>query len=113
MPGPTELKVGRPLKLRSIRFKNGGEIRLLPIPASDLEPAYAKERIGRVVDALAGPVAGFAIVAWGPDGKSTALMHTTKASLMPSMMIPEFVRNRLLADQIERWTIESVREDEG
>lgn len=53
-------------------------------------------------------VAGFALVAWGPDGSSVAEMQVSKASNIPSMLVPDFVRNRLLAQKIEDWTLDEV-----
>lgn len=110
MPGSPELKPGRPLKLRSVTFKNGGGvIRALPVnPDAALDPGYVKRRVAQVIETLDGPVAGFAVVVWGPDNGSTALMNVAANSKMPLMMIPDFVRNRLLADQIERWTIADI-----
>lgn len=113
MPGSPELRAGRPLKLRSVKLKTGGgEIRMLPAnPDAALDRAYVMRRVGQVVETLDGPVAGFAVVVWGPDNKSTALMNVAANSKMPLMMIPDFVRNRLLADQIERWTIADINKN--
>lgn len=54
-------------------------------------------------------IAGYALVVWGYDGKSTAKSFTD-GGVSPSMLVPDFVKNRLLADKIEDWTIETVNE---
>lgn len=98
-----EPKVAR-LRLRSVRLKSGGgEIRVLHGTTREDEARYAENRMQRVIDAHAERIAGFAIVVWAPDGASTALTVANETSRMPSILVPDFVRNRLLADTIERW----------
>ena len=93
-------------RLHSVSFKNGrGSIRVF---RGDDCAIIARRRMNRVMDALDGPVAGMAVVVWGPDGASTAGMTIGRASRIPQILAPDFVRNRLLAERIESWTLDSV-----
>ena len=59
-----------------------------------------------------GSLTGFALVVWGADGTSCADMMSS-GGVTPEIMIPDFVRNRLLAEKIEHWTIDSVNRSQG
>lgn len=51
-----------------------------------------------------GELAGFCFMIWDTDCKSTA----TSANMgghIPSVVIPDFVRNRLLQQRIEDWAV--------
>lgn len=109
MPAPTELKPGQPLRLRSVRFKNGGgELRVMP----NSEPGNAdvKRRVLGALDSMSAPIVGIALVAWAEDNGSVAHLNISGESRIPFILVPDFVRNRLLANAIEHWTLESVRE---
>jgi hypothetical protein len=45
-------------------------------------------------------------VAWGPDNASVATLSSNDLSKIPSILVGDFVRNRLLAYTIERWVSE-------
>ncbi len=93
-------------RLRSVRFKDGrAPLRVL---RGDDYAVIARRRVDRVMAALDGRVAGMAIVVWGPDGASVAGMTVTPISKIPSILVPDFVRNRLLAECIESWTLDSI-----
>lgn len=107
----SEYKIGT-LRLRSVRLKSGGgEIRVMRLPSRDEEVNYAKKRIAAAVDAHSGRVAGFAAVIWGADNSSTSLITVNAGSRIPSIYVPDFVRNRLLASQIEAWTMDNFERD--
>jgi hypothetical protein len=50
------------------------------------------------------PVVGFAMVMWNADGTSNAACKAYPGSSIPSIAIPDFARNRLLAEKIEEWS---------
>lgn len=102
-----EPRVAR-IRIRSVKFKSGGEIRLLRLPDPEDARRFAENRAKKVIDAYQGLVAGFAFVVWGADGGSTALVSVNEASNIPSIMVPDFVRNRLLAERIEAWTLDTL-----
>jgi hypothetical protein len=91
-------------RIRSIRLKNGGaEIRVIRRP--DVR-SLAKKSALACIDALQGDVAGMAIVVWAADGGSTAAMRVGTASTIPSILVGDFVRNRLLAEVVSDWTLD-------
>lgn len=99
------------LRLRSIRFKDGrAPLRILRDPRAEARRSF----IASANDAFCthpDDCAGFALVIWGADGTSTAACQIARSNSIPSILVPDFVRNRLLAQRIESWTLDSVRED--
>jgi hypothetical protein len=53
-------------------------------------------------------LAGYAVMAWDKDGVST-IDAANFGSCIPNILIPDFVRNRLLAHRIEEWVLEDFR----
>jgi hypothetical protein len=102
-----DMKVGT-LRLRSVRFKNGGELRLLPTQTREDDVRFVRERVERVIDTHTGRIAGVALVVWAPDNSSTVTLSVNDSSKIPSIMVPDFVRNRLLAERIESWTLDDI-----
>lgn len=76
----------------------------------NIETSIAKVLDGQ--ETCPGGLAGFAIVVWGLDGSSTAAL-ATDGGVTPTILIPDFVRNRLLGEKIEAWTIESINRSNG
>jgi hypothetical protein len=50
------------------------------------------------------PVVGFAIVMWDSEGASDAACRAYPGSNIPTIALPDFVRNRLLASKIADWS---------
>lgn len=74
-----------------------------------------EKRIRAVIDAHCDAgmdLGGFAMVVWNRDGASTCDM-ASDGGVSPPIMIPDFVRNRLLAQKIEHWTIDTINESAG
>lgn len=93
-------------RLRSVRFKNGGEvIALNQFP--DGRRAEVERHIREVLDAQE-MIHGFAIVAWDDQGRSTCFSANYESQI-PVILIPDFVRSRLLAQRIEHWTLEDMK----
>lgn len=90
--------------IRRVRFKAGGEVHLLRQSADDAR-ARALRDVRMCLDGQK-EVAGFAFVVWG-DADSTAAHWAGPESTIPAILIPDYVRNRLLAMQIERWTLDT------
>jgi hypothetical protein len=95
------------LRVRSVRMKNGGaSIRVLRDTYD-----YAADVRGQVLECLSaqGPdIAGFSFVVWGRDGGSTCAARANMRSQIPPIMIPEFVKARLMAEEIVKWSVEAV-----
>ena len=49
------------------------------------------------------PIVGYAVVLWDAENGSNASLRTGQGSSIPSIAMPEFVKNRLLASKIEEW----------
>ena len=60
-----------------------------------------------------GDVAGAAFVVWSADNGSSAMMFAGADSRIPSILIPDFVRNRLLAVKIIDWTKDDINTSNG
>lgn len=69
-------------------------------------------QLARATIEAAEDIGGFALVIWDPSGSSVACMDVTRSNI-PSILVPDFVRNRLLAYRIEGWTMETVDERWG
>ena len=50
------------------------------------------------------PAVGFAIVAWSADTMSWATARSYPGSSIPAIMVPDFVRERLMAERINEWS---------
>ena len=94
------------VRIRRVRFKSGGELHLLP----DRRDAVRGRVERNIRDALdtQDDIAGYAFVAWGANSDSTTTHWAGSQSAIPTILIPDFVRNRLLASQIIKWTLDSV-----
>jgi len=105
MPSPT-VRTSIP-RLRSVRFKNGGEIRLLPSPREELSWRLATELLdagAELIETHAGKLAGFAVVVWTADGDAGGHLRNTRFATVPPSALPTFtadvVRRILVADQL-------------
>lgn len=97
-------------RLHSVKLKAGGaRLHVLKGGGYDLRDEYAAVT-REVAKSHDGRIAGFAVVVWGPDNASTCACRVGNASTIPSILAPDFVRNRLLADRIESWTIETINQ---
>jgi hypothetical protein len=59
-----------------------------------------------LVDAIQSdgmPIVGYAVVLWDADGGSNASLVAGAGSTIPSIAMPEFVKQRLLAAKIQEW----------
>lgn len=57
-----------------------------------------------------GRLGGFAFMVWDTDGAST-VDAANMDGYIPTILIPDFVRNRLLAYRIETWTLDTIYGD--
>lgn len=66
-------------KIAAVRFKNGGELRLMPNPresASALVESWLRREIAHHVEVGHGQLAGAVLVTWHADGSiSSGFMH--------------------------------------
>lgn len=70
-----------------------------------------ESRIKAVLDAQGEPIVGMAFVVWGPDGASTAdVVASLPGNSIPSCLVPEFVKLRLLGEVVEGWAIKALEQ---
>lgn len=96
-------------RIRSVRFKNGGEVRLLEAPREIEHRRMTGELracVERSVEAHQGQLAGFALVCWSADGTAGASVHIAPTSPYVRMAIPalaaEGVRHVITSVQIDK-----------
>lgn len=95
-------------RIRSVKFKNGGEVRVLKHESSS-DRGIIERRVRGVLDAFEEVPVGFAFIVWGEDGISCCAAGRNEKSQIPHILIPDFIRNRILADQIEDWALDEVK----
>ena len=83
---------------------------ILQFPTISENRKNIEKRFRAVLDAHGEDICGFALVVWGSDTRSTADLGVKihDGSVIPEILIPDFVRNRLLAVKIEQWTIDEL-----
>lgn len=82
--------------LRIVRLSSGPERTRRTILAETREMIDGMMSDGR-------PVVGFALVVWDSNGSSDAACRAYPGSQIPGIAVPDFVRNRLLAEKILEW----------
>lgn len=83
-----------PVRIRSVRFKAGGEIRLLPSPREKIDRelrARLQEKMDYLFAELPGKVAGYALVLWAADGDVGADVAIAQTSPYVAPAIPHLV----------------------
>lgn len=95
------------VRIRNVRLK--GNVTLLRQP-KDVDREHIERSVRSVLDSQ-HDLAGFAIVVWGADFSTTCDMDSGPRSNIPSIVIPDLVRARLLAYRTETWTIQSLIPD--
>lgn len=91
-------------RLRRIRFKDGRTIEMLRLPENPGSDGMWAD-IRAKMESHGSEVEGYAFVVWGGDYSTVAL--ATGPSL-PLAYLPDYVRNRLLLQIFERWTIDTL-----
>lgn len=88
---------------------------LVQFPTTNENRVYIERRLRGVLDAHGSDLRGFALVVWAKDGMSTAdfgsqsLKDGEVGPILPDILIPDFVRSRLLALKIEEWAVDTIR----
>jgi len=108
----TEHKTSTP-RLHSVRFKDGGAtVRVIHAPPkrknrADLDRLVRETLAFYPSDSC--DIGGFAFVVWDAEGASTCVLANYDGRI-PSILIPDFVRNRLLAQKIIQWTMDDLKD---
>lgn len=96
------------VRIGRVKLKRDGKVVLLRKP-EDHRAAIA-DCVNSILNGHGTDIAGMAFVVWGSDMQSTADMKVF-GNPIPTMLVPDFVRNRLLAERIETWTLEALRRE--
>ncbi len=101
-------------RIGKVKLKNGPEIVRLP-EQHRRDEKVVRDVFNGMIAAMdnADPIAGYAIVLWDREGRSIANFGAREGSPIPTILIPDFVRNLLLARRIETWTIDTINEQVG
>jgi hypothetical protein len=90
-----------------VHFKATGLVlHRLQARTDEARVAFLQEMRSLVDDFQEGglPIVGYAVVLWDADGGSSASLRAGRGSSIPSIAMPEFVKNRLLAEKIMEWS---------
>lgn len=94
-------------RLRRVRFKDGRTIEVLrPKPSDDQHIRAQLKKVVAWAMEMDRPLGGAAIAVWDIDGSSICDLQSN--GTIPAILVPDFVRNRLLAAKIEDWTIDTL-----
>lgn len=90
------------VRIKSVTFKDSG-LRVYPMPDPALrDRVWVMESVRKVLNTHLR-IAGFAFIAWEPDGSSACVMDARDISHIPTTLIPDFVRERLRAERMFKW----------
>ena len=108
-PTPSRTDVAFRVRIRAVRFKSGGEVRVLPSVREDISGDLLNELNETAADVWnhhQGKVAGFALIAWTADHDVAAHVQNTATSPHPFSALPamcaDSVRRVLTKVQINR-----------
>lgn len=96
------------LRLRRVRFKDGRTLEVLRPKQFD-PMALADEVKKTVVDHCQNSIGPFgcAVVCWSVDMVTTGRVWNS-ATPLPGILVPDLVRNVLLGNKIEAWTLDTL-----
>jgi hypothetical protein len=96
------------VRISKVRLKNGPVIVRLP-DHNERRRAAIIAWVKKVLDSHItgeGQIAGFAFVVWDADGAASC--KTLAGGCVPALLMPEFVKNKILAERITDWTLDEV-----
>jgi hypothetical protein len=97
------------LRVRSVLMKAGGA-KISVLRTDDFDyAADARAWAAQCIAPHTHDIAGFAFIVWNHDGDSTCKLKANMRSSIPMIMVPDFVRNRLLAERIVDWAVEEMK----
>lgn len=94
-------------RISSVRPKDGSA-KLIILKPKDHRRRVLLLRWARELMDRCATVDGFAIVVWDKAGYSSCA--SIGGEVVPSAVVPDFVRNRLLTHAITSWAVDDVRE---
>lgn len=95
-------------RLRSVRLKNGGALIRVLRPEQSGDRLKVEELVRETLSVASSDIDGFVFMVWDRTGASTCAQRT-KGNI-PSIYVPDFVRNRLLGQTITNWALDDFKE---
>ena len=95
------------VRIVRVRPKRGQKVELLRVPKSEDRSKILREDVGRFISTMPAEIAGFAIMMWDMDLNTNGKIRVWDNPI-PSILVPDLVRNWLLAKQAEDWTVERL-----
>jgi hypothetical protein len=94
-------------RIRSVRPKGRDSARLLVFPDTrKRDRDFVLRIITNNLDAHTGGIAGFAFVVWDNSLASSAELRCSLSGQIPSIAMPEFIKNRVMATKVMEWVRE-------
>lgn len=95
-------------RIRAVRLKDGANLEIVRLKDGN-ERTYVSIMLEMrdLIDEMRARdfhPAGFAIVAWSGDAASFATARAYPGSPLPAIMVPDFVRERLMTERIRELT---------
>lgn len=98
------------LRIRSIRPKDGSaEVRVLYSKDPDISERVATCGPRMLASAGTNQLVGYCLFAWRADGTAYSLRRAGNGNQIPAALLPDFIRNALLADTASDWAIEAFK----
>lgn len=93
------------LRLRSVKFKNGGEVRLLKPPPKDTfsQNAFEERAVAFRESSVFENLAGFVLVGWDKTGTVFITVNNTNRSGVNAGGEAQFVHDAILAHVATTW----------
>ena len=95
-----------------VRLKGGAYLHVLPL-VMDPNTAQVLADVRATLNNHGTPVAGFAFVVWDNEGGSTSAWSRFARCPIPTPLIPEFLRTRMVLAIAGRWAAEDVNASWG
>ncbi len=99
-------------RIRAIRYKSGGEVRLLP---SLREAAHARcmahlsQHVASFGELYDGEMAGYVLIVWNAKGESSVSRQTSPADPIGAALLPTFAAERIRRAQCDKDAEDTVR----
>lgn len=88
-------------RISRIKFKSGGEIRVLP-NRYDERPGRVAERLKSMLDDVQRTLGGYVIVLWDGAGYSNTAVAVWHESQISTVLVPDYVKGLVAEEIMER-----------
>jgi hypothetical protein len=88
-------------RIGRVKLRNGGELRVLPVPARDDMKSLLMASAGRVASANDLEMAGYCVIAWDVSGHYTCGWRIDRDGVLQPTMIPTFIADIMRRELIE------------